>query len=70
MPFWTVSITFEPDGEEIFPAVQAETGKQAVLQALADLEVPPNKLLHVIHIGPPRDYRRRPRPGERAASNV
>jgi hypothetical protein len=53
MPFWTVHISLEPEGSETCSEIEAASGKEAAMKALAAFEVPPDKLLHTvfIHVG-------------------
>ena len=55
MPKFTVDFVIEPDGREVTMTIVSDTSKQAMEEALFQLEMRPDELLHTLyaHIGAP-----------------
>jgi hypothetical protein len=53
---WAVDFMVEPTGREVSIEVEADSGKEAMFEALTRLELEPDELLHTVsaRIGPPR----------------
>jgi len=56
MALFAVDFMIEPTGREVEMDIEAETSKEAMAAALAQLELAPNELLHTLfaHIGRPQ----------------
>lgn len=56
MPKFTVDFVIEPSGRDVSMEIESDTSKQAMEEALFQLKLEQNELLHTIHahIGRPR----------------